>query len=95
MTYRVSFLSTIIGGVALQGTQLLFIGVLLSKFNVYIPAESLRKLYQLNDDSTGAIFIYLKDLKDVPAVQARLRKSLAAESFGVMEDSFELVPLGI
>jgi ABC-2 type transport system permease protein len=34
MTYRVSFLSTIIGGVALQGTQLLFIGVLLSKFSV-------------------------------------------------------------
>jgi len=34
MTYRVSFLSTIVGGVALQGTQLLFIGVLLSKFNV-------------------------------------------------------------
>jgi len=34
LTYRVSFLSTIIGGVALQGTQLLFIGVLLSKFSV-------------------------------------------------------------
>jgi ABC-2 type transport system permease protein len=34
MTYRVSFLSTIVGGIALQGTQLLFIGVLLSKFNV-------------------------------------------------------------
>lgn len=34
VTYRVSFLSTIVGGVALQGTQLLFIGVLLSKFSV-------------------------------------------------------------
>jgi len=34
MAYRVSFLSMIIGGVALQGTQLLFIGVLLAKFNV-------------------------------------------------------------
>jgi ABC-2 type transport system permease protein len=34
ITYRVSFLSTILGGVALQGTQLLFIGVLLSKFDV-------------------------------------------------------------
>ncbi len=33
-SYRVSFLSTIVGGVALQGTQLLFIGVLLSKFQV-------------------------------------------------------------
>jgi ABC-2 type transport system permease protein len=34
LVYRVSFLSTIVGGVALQGTQLLFIGVLLSKFSV-------------------------------------------------------------
>jgi ABC-2 type transport system permease protein len=34
ISYRVSFLSTILGGVALQGTQLLFIGVLLSKFEV-------------------------------------------------------------
>lgn len=34
MSYRVSFISTIVGGVAFQGTQLLFIGVLLSKFNV-------------------------------------------------------------
>jgi ABC-2 type transport system permease protein len=34
LVYRVSFLSTIVGGVALQGTQLLFIGVLLSKFTV-------------------------------------------------------------
>ncbi|GAB2657134.1 ABC transporter permease [Kribbella swartbergensis] len=34
IAYRVSFLSTIIGGVALQGTQLLFLGVLLSKFEV-------------------------------------------------------------
>jgi ABC-2 type transport system permease protein len=34
MSYRVSFLSSIVGGIVLQGTQLLFIGVLLSKFNV-------------------------------------------------------------
>ena len=34
MSYRVSFISTIVGGVAFQGAQLLFIGVLLSKFNV-------------------------------------------------------------
>lgn len=34
MSYRVSFLSAILGGMVLQGTQLLFIGVLLAKFNV-------------------------------------------------------------
>lgn len=34
ISYRTSFLSSIVGGLALQGTQLLFIGVLLSKFQV-------------------------------------------------------------
>ncbi|HWD81244.1 MAG TPA: ABC-2 family transporter protein [Kribbella sp.] len=34
IAYRTSFLSSIVGGVVLQGTQLLFIGVLLSKFDV-------------------------------------------------------------
>ncbi|MFD7161125.1 ABC transporter permease [Kribbella sp. NPDC059898] len=34
MSFRVSFISTVVGGIAFQGTQLLFIGVLLSKFNV-------------------------------------------------------------
>lgn len=34
LQYRVSFVSTVLGGVAFQGTQLLFIGVLLAKFGV-------------------------------------------------------------
>lgn len=34
LAYRVSFLAMILGGVAIQGTQLLFIGVLLAKFQV-------------------------------------------------------------
>ncbi|MDX2972173.1 ABC transporter permease [Kribbella solani] len=34
ISYRLNFLMTIIGGIALQGTQLLFIGVLLAKFSV-------------------------------------------------------------
>jgi len=34
LSYRANFLMTIVGGIALQGTQLLFIGVLLSKFSV-------------------------------------------------------------
>ena len=34
---------------------------LLSAFNAFLPAETLRQLYQLNDRTTGAIQLYLKD----------------------------------
>jgi putative ABC transport system permease protein len=59
---------------------------LLSKFNVFVPAQSLRQLYRLNEDSTGAIQLYLKDVKDVVAVQERLRKTLAEAGYGVMDN---------
>lgn len=59
---------------------------LLSKFNVFVPAQSLRQLYRLNEDSTGAIQLYLEDVKDVVAVQERLRKTLAEAGYGVMDN---------
>ncbi|MEN9800524.1 MAG: hypothetical protein RL653_4221 [Pseudomonadota bacterium] len=59
---------------------------LLSKFNVFVPAQSLRQLYRLNEDSTGAIQLYLKEVKDVVAVQERLRKTLAEAGYGVMDN---------
>lgn len=58
---------------------------LLSKFNVFVPEESLRALYQLNSDTTGALLLYLKDIRDIPEVQERLRKTLAAAGYGVMD----------
>jgi putative ABC transport system permease protein len=58
---------------------------LLSSFNTYVPAVTLRALYALNDDSTGALLVYLKDIKDVPKVEARLRQLLPAAGFQVMD----------
>lgn len=58
---------------------------LLSKFNVFVPNQDLRKLYQINQDTTGALYLYLKDMKDVAKVQERLRKSLAAAGYGIMD----------
>lgn len=52
---------------------------LLSRWNVYIPSQSLRALYQLRPDATGAIHIHLRE-EAVPrlgAVAERLRKALA------------------
>jgi len=59
---------------------------LLSAFNVFIPATSLRALYQLREDTTGALMIYLKDIRLVPAVHARLRNALPKAGYALMDN---------
>jgi ABC-type lipoprotein release transport system permease subunit len=58
---------------------------LLSIFNAYVPAATLRALYALNEGSTGALLLYLKDIRDVPTVEARLREVLASAGFQIMD----------
>lgn len=58
---------------------------LLSAFNTYVPAVTLRALYALNEDSTGAMLLYLKDIRQVPQVEARLRAVLPAAGFQLMD----------
>lgn len=51
---------------------------LLSKWNVYIPMQTLRALYQLNANTTGAIQLHLRNAEQahIPEVAARLRNTL-------------------
>jgi len=58
---------------------------LLSSWNTFVPDATLRGLYQMNDQATGAIFLYLKNLKDVPKVQERLRRVLPAAGYQLMD----------
>ena len=60
---------------------------LLSTWNAFIPIDSLRTLYQLNQDSTGVIQIMLKpqDLDRIPAIAARLRLALDQAGYRMME----------
>ncbi len=58
---------------------------LLSAFNAFIPAETLRQLYQLKAGTTGAVQIYLKDPADSAVVAARLRDALRAAGWRVMD----------
>jgi putative ABC transport system permease protein len=58
---------------------------MLSSWNVFVNDGGLRQLYALNTDTTGAVLIYLKDLKAVPVVQDRLRKALAREGWAMMD----------
>jgi ABC-type lipoprotein release transport system permease subunit len=59
---------------------------LMSDFNIFVPNSTLRSLYQLKDDTTGAIHLYLKDVSQVPAVQARLRQTLAGAGHELMDN---------
>jgi ABC-type lipoprotein release transport system permease subunit len=58
---------------------------LLSSFACYVSDGTLRSLYRLRQDSTGALQLYLKDMNAIPAVQARLRESLKTLGYEVME----------
>jgi ABC-type lipoprotein release transport system permease subunit len=60
---------------------------LLSQWNVFVPVDTLRSVYHLRPDATGAIQVYLKD-KDLPRVAqiaGRLRDSLEKAGFRMME----------
>jgi putative ABC transport system permease protein len=60
---------------------------LMSMWNVYVPGETLRALYQLRPDATGALHIHLKEDKvnDIGPLAARLRKSLETAGYRMME----------
>lgn len=60
---------------------------LMSKWNVYIPIETLRALYQFGPNTTGAIHIHLKPAAQAqaPQVAARLRTTLEKAGYHMME----------
>ena len=62
----------------------------LSQFSIMANKDDLREIYQMNDNSSGQIMIYLKSLKDVPAVENRLRSIFEQEGYRMMEK--EAVP---
>jgi putative ABC transport system permease protein len=60
------------------------VGVLSSIF-AFLPEESLRRLYQLNDRTTGAIHLFLKNPDVAPQVASRLLGDLRKAGYRVMD----------
>lgn len=58
---------------------------LLSAFSIYVTQENLQDLYQLDADTTGAVWVYLKDIEKADETMGVLREALAAEGFGLLE----------
>ncbi|MFN0064375.1 MAG: ABC transporter permease [Myxococcaceae bacterium] len=59
---------------------------LLSSFTVFVDNAGLRSLYQLKDDTTGALQLYLKDVRLVPEVKNRLREKFEKAGYAVLAD---------
>jgi ABC-type lipoprotein release transport system permease subunit len=58
---------------------------LLSAFNAFLPAQTLRTLYNLRGDATGAIQLSLRDPRASSQVAARLRDRLKDAGWRVMD----------
>jgi putative ABC transport system permease protein len=60
---------------------------LMTSWNVFMPEETMNRLYQTNDSLTGALLIYIKDMKRVPQDMDLLRKALTDQGYTVMDRS--------
>lgn len=54
---------------------------LLSSFSVIVPKSLVLELYQLDGDTTGALWVYLKDIEKSEETMAVVRESLAKAGF--------------
>ncbi len=61
---------------------------MMSQFSAFMNEETLRRLYQLNDDTTGALQVYLPsaDLEYIKRVEARLRDALGKAGYQLMDE---------
>jgi putative ABC transport system permease protein len=61
---------------------------MMSSFSCFVNDASLRQLYQLKDDTTGALQVYLpsSDLEQVKKVEARLKDALQKAGYLVMDE---------
>lgn len=58
---------------------------LMSMWNTYVPYQTLQQLYDLRPDTTGAIYLYLKNVDRSKTVAAQLRNVLEKHGYRVME----------
>ncbi len=58
---------------------------LMSSWSVFVPQATLRQLYSLNENATGAVLVYLKDMKKIPQAMDKLRTALKEQGHIVMD----------
>ncbi len=58
---------------------------MMSNWNVYLPKQAIRELYQLKEDTSGAVMVYLTDVEYSNEVMNHLREVFQAKGYQVME----------
>lgn len=58
---------------------------MMSNWNLFLPKQTILDLYGLEENSTGAIMLYLDDIDQSPAVMDHLRKVLEGAGYTVMD----------
>lgn len=58
---------------------------LLSSFSFFTQRETVLELGELDPDTTGAVWVYLKDINNAPEVMAHLRSVLLAKGYRLMD----------
>ncbi|HVJ66148.1 MAG TPA: FtsX-like permease family protein [Bdellovibrionota bacterium] len=58
---------------------------MISSFSVFFHHKDARTVYDMAEDTTGVFQIYLPDIAQVPAVEERLRQSLKAANYALMD----------
>ena len=58
---------------------------LLSSWSAFVPRADILELYGLNEDTTGALWVYLEDIEQADTAMNHLREVLAAKGYPVME----------
>jgi putative ABC transport system permease protein len=58
---------------------------LLSSFSVFVPKTLVLDLYQLNNDTTGALWVYLKDIDRSEETMAVVREALIKAGFSLRD----------
>lgn len=59
---------------------------LMGNFSAFVNNEAVRSLYQLNDQTTGALQVYLHDIEKTEQVKEKLREVLAGAGHSLMAD---------
>lgn len=57
----------------------------LSNWNMFVPKSVVLDLYQLSPETTGAVMVYLHDVRDAPRVMAILREALTDAGYELMD----------
>ncbi|HWV39751.1 MAG TPA: FtsX-like permease family protein [Vulgatibacter sp.] len=62
---------------------------MMSNWFTFVPKQAIQEIYQLKDDTTGSLLVYLKDIREAEATRVKLGEALATRGYTVMDHENE------